>query len=141
MLQAITGHITANYITVVEFLRKRKYQKQNPILEDSTYETKIFRVNRNTTVATSETGYTVYIDCDGLIPNVKTRAATLLKVKALLDKNRPRITGLGSKDIAFVYHFDKRYSFFQYYNQDGLLTHNGPAVEIYSRYALYASLN
>lgn len=141
MLQTITGHITANYITVVEFLRKRKYQKQNPILEDSAYETKIFRVNRNTTVATSETGYTVYIDCDGLIPNVKARAATLLKVKALLDKNRPRITGLGSKDIAFVYHFEKRYSFFQYYNQDGLLTHNGPAVEIYSRYALYASLN
>lgn len=141
MLQAITGHITANYITVVGFLHKRKYEKQNPILEDNTYKTKIFRVNRNTTVATSETGYTVYIDCDGLIPNVKARAETLLKVKALLDKNRPHITGLYGKDIAFVYHFDKRYSFFQYYNRDGLLMHNGPAVEIYSRYALYASLN
>lgn len=141
LLREVFGYIGIIRGHVETYLDSRQYERQNPILEDSTYNTKIFRVDRNTTIATSETGYTVYIDCDGLIPNVKARAATLLKVKALLDENNPSITGLDGKDIAFVYHFDKRYSFFQYYNQDGLLTHNGPAVEIYSRYALYASLN
>lgn len=141
MVREVFGYIGIIRNHVETYLDSRQYERQNPILEDSTHNTKIFRVDQNTTVATSETGYTVYIDCDGLIPNVKARAATLLKVKALLDENNPSITGLDGKDIAFVYHFDKRYSFFQYYNQDGLLTHNGPAVEIYSRYALYASLN
>lgn len=141
MVREVFGYIGIIRNHVETYLDSRQYERQNPILEDSTHNTKIFRVDQNTTVATSETGYTVYIDCDGLIPNVKARAVTLLKVKALLDENKPRIAGLGGKDIAFVYHFDKRYSFFQYYNQDGLLTHNGPAVEIYSRYALYTSLN
>lgn len=141
MVREVFGYIGIIRNHVETYLDSRQYERQNPILEDSAHNTKIFRVDQNTTVATSETGYTVYIDCDGLIPNVKARAATLLKVKALLDENNPSITGLDGKDIAFVYHFDKRYSFFQYYNQDGLLTHNGPAVEIYSRYALYASLN
>lgn len=141
MIQEVFGYIGIIRDHVDTYLDSRQYEKQNPILEDGVHNTKIFRVDQNTTVATSETGYTVYIDCDGLIPNVKERAATLLNVKALLDKNKPNITGLDGKDIAFVYHFDKRYSFFQYYNQNGLLTHNGPAVEIYSRYALYASLN
>lgn len=141
LLREVSGYMGIIRDRVKAYLDSRQYERQNPILEDSTHNTKIFRVNSNTTIATSETGYTVYIDCDGLIPNVKARAATLLKVKALLDENNPTIIGLDSKDIAFVYRFDKRYSFFQYYNQDGLLTHNGPAVEIYSRYALYASLN
>lgn len=141
LLREVSGYIGIIRDHVKTYLYSRQYERQNPILEDSTYNTKIFRVDQNTTIATSETGYTVYIDCDGLIPNVEARAATLLKVKALLDENNPSIAGLDSKDIAFVYRFDKRYSFFQYYNQDGLLTHNGPAVEIYSRYALYTSLN
>ncbi|EKH6014397.1 hypothetical protein O8H94_000959 [Escherichia coli O157] len=141
MVREVFGYIGIIRDHVETYLDSRQYEKQNPILEDGAHNTKIFRIDQNTTVATSETGYTVYIDCDGLIPNVKERAATLLNVKALLDKNKPTITGLDGKDIAFVYCFDKRYSFFQYYNRDGLLTHNGPAVEIYSRYALYTSLN
>lgn len=141
MVREVFGYIRIIRDNVETYLNSRQYERQNPILEDGTHNTKIFRVDQNTTVATSETGYTVYIDCDGLIPNVKERAALLLKVKAMLDETKPNITGLDGKDIAFVYHFDKRYTFFQYYNQDGLLTHNGPAVEIYSRYALYTSLN
>ncbi|ENP0524903.1 hypothetical protein ACCH40_002383 [Salmonella enterica] len=141
MVREVFGYIGIIRDHVETYLDSRQYEKQNPILEDGAHNTKIFRIDQNTTVATSETGYTVYIDCDGLIPNVKERAATLLNVKALLDKNKPTITGLAGKDIAFVYRFDKRYSFFQYYNRDGLLTHNGPTVEIYSRYALYTSLN
>lgn len=139
----LLNHVAANRSRVADYLKSRIYENQNPILEDSISNVRIYRIDENTTIAASERGYTVYVECDGFIKNAIRRAAITLTVKSILDENLKTFPNvdLNGKDIAFVYNVDKRYSFFQYYNHENQLTDNGPAVEILSRYALYTKLD